>query len=415
MKKGEFKLNKVNLRNGITVLLKENHATPVVSVCAYFRGGCRDEDETINGISYLVQKLILKGTSKYSAIEIAFKSEAIGSILVPFIGKDSFGWSISLLAKHIEEGLDILADCLFNPLFLELEIEKEKKIVLAEIKESKDDLLHYTLEFCNRALFSQHPYRLPIKGNEEAIKALSRDNLIDWHQRYYRPGNMVLAIIGDIQPEKILSCIEKIFSSLQNIQFTDTRPRIEEKFQKRELIEERDKKQLSLAIGFVAPAFECKDRFSFEVLNGILSGMGSRLFIELRDKRGLAYIVYSQYESLYEYGIYKVYIGTDPRQETMAKDGLLQELSRLREEEVSEDEIKRAKRYLVGLQEISMQKTSVQASRYARFEALGVGYQAVDKYSSMIEEVKAEEIIALARKYLVIENYSLAAIRPRKV
>lgn len=440
-------ISRTRLRNGTTVLVSENHSTPIVSASAYLGGGVRKEPPGKNGISYLTQKLILKGTEHYTAEEIAFKTEAIGSTIVPFTSKDAVGCTISLTTRHLDEGLEIFADCLLHPAFLDQEVEKEREIVLAEIKEERDDLLTYTLDLCDKAIFAPHPYRLPIRGEPETVRQLSRDEIRAWHSLCYRPDNMILAVSGDVQTDRVMKKIEEIFgetpspssasvgrpsralsgeevnrSSPTGYPFPEQKavekPAALSSFpassaHERKLVEEREKRQLSMAVGFIAPSLSGEDYFPFEALNGVTGGMGSRLFIELRDKKGLAYVVASRYEAAAEYGAFKAYIGTSPEHEEMAREGLLQELARLAEDLIDGEELNRAKRYLTGLYEINRQRNSYVAMRLARYELLGIGYQVAEKYPILLEEVTSSQVREMARKYLRPESSALAIIRPR--
>lgn len=402
-----------SLDNGITVIVREYRAIPIVSVACYFLGGVSFESETTNGISYLMQKLILKGTKRRSASNFAFETEAIGSVVVPFTSKDAFGCHMTLLAKDLDKGLDLLTDALFKPAIYEEEVGKERHNIYSEIKELRDDIISYTLELCDKAVFKGHPYSFSIRGDEKTLAALTRSNLQEWHKVCYRPDNMVVSIVGDVDLKKLPSFIERYFASLKS-QKRASYPSIPlaDNIHPKEIVEEGVKRQLSLAIGFPAPSVESGDFVIFDLLNSILSGMGSRLFIELRDKKGLAYVVSSRYEATSKTGAFKAYIATSPKQEQVSRNGLMEELEKIRTIFVSDAELERAKRYMLGLYEISLQKTVSQAMKYARLERIGLGASLVHKYSKLVEKVTKQDIKRVAKQYLRPDLAGVAIVRP---
>ncbi len=411
--KSRSETKKIKLSNKATLLIEENHSTPIVSFCAYFKGGVRHETEAQNGITYLTQAVLLKGTEKFSAEELAFKTEAIGSVIIPFTDKDAFGVYTSVLAKHLDKALELFLDPIFHPIFPPSEVEKEKQVVLAEIQESRGEIYSHCLELCDKTLFAHHPYRFPIKGNPEVIQNFKQEDLVKWHQTWYHPNNLIFSIVGDFSIKEVE---EKVSSLLENLPKKKLPKLIipsENGERKKEIVEEREKRQLAISIGFLAPQAADEDRFPFEVLNGVLSGMGARLFIELRDKKGLAYSVGSRYDAVLDYGILKTYMGTSPEKESQAKEGLLEELWRLKQAPPSEEELQRAKRYLIGLYEIARQKKSTQALRFARYEMLGSGWRTANQYPKKIEAVQADQVQKMAEQYLNPDRFSCAVIRPK--
>lgn len=402
------------LKNGTTILIKEHHATPIVSVACYFHGGVLFENAKLNGISYFMQKLLLKGTKRRLAEEFAFETEAMGSIIAPFTSKDAFGCHMTMLAKDLDKGCDLLFDALFNPLADPKEVDKERQNIYSEIEEARDDILSYTLELCDKAVFSKHSYGLPIRGAEKSLAAIYRKELCEWHALMYRPDNLVVSVVGDVNISHVIPILERYLSSLSVKKDKFSLPdAFLNRFSPNDILEEREKRQLSLAIGFPAPGIEDKDYIPFDVLNSLLSGMGSRLFIELRDKKGLCYVVSSRYEATKKYGIFKTYIATSPDKEKVSKEGLLEELSKLKYFYVSEKELERAKRYMLGLYDISFQKTVSQALRYARFERVGLGAEMVKKYLSLVEKVTRQDVRRVALQYLKPECAGVVIIRPK--
>lgn len=405
--------DKIKLSNNAVVLVEENHSTPIVALCAYFSGGIRNENKSKNGITNFMQKAALKGTEKYSAEAFAFKSEAIGISFNSFVEKDSFGFYGSVLSKHFDEALDLFFELLFHPLFKPEEVEKERQVILSEIEESRDEIYSYSLELCQQALFAKHPYQFTVKGEPPVVSGISPADLAAWHQAWCQPNNLIFSVVGDISAERVTEKAVAYLEKLAARALTKVTVPREDHFEKREIVRESVKRQAAVAVGFLAPTAESDDRFPFEVLNGLLSGMGARLFIELRDKKGLGYSVGARYDAVLDYGIFKTFIGTSAGQEKAAKEGLIEEVFRLRDEAPSVEELERTKAHLIGLYEIGRQKNFTRALRYARYEMLGLGWRVANTYPKKIEAVQAEMIPELARKYL-LPNYSTAIVRPQK-
>lgn len=406
-------VKKIKLSNTATLLIEENHATPIVAWSAYFQGSVRAESEKESGLTYFTQRMLLKGTKKFTAEELAFRTEAIGCELSLFTERDAFGLYTAILSKHIEEGLSLFMEALFHPTFPPEEVEKERQLILAEIQHSHDELYAYCLELCDKGLFTAHPYRFPRKGLPESVLSITRDDLARWHQTWYSPDNLVFSVVGDVSTEHIADSIIRALEARPHKAVPVIQPPPQNGRAIREIAVEREKRQLTMAIGFLAPDAQSDDRFPFEVLNGLLSGMGSRLFMELRDKRGLAYSIGSSYDATLDHGILKTYMGTAAEKEKAAREGLLEELWRLRGTLPDADELERTKRNLIGLYEIARQKNSTTARRYARYESLGLGWRTANQYPKKIEEVQASEVARLATRYLIPEQYAYAVVRPK--
>ncbi|MBI2267806.1 MAG: insulinase family protein [Armatimonadetes bacterium] len=413
--RGKVAVRKVVLGNGLTLLIRSNHSTPIVAFQAYLRGGVRSELPSRSGLTHFTQRTLIKGTQTLTAQELAEETENLGSFLHSFTGKDTFGLSMTLLSKYVERGAEILADCIRNPRFDPEEVGKERNLIVAQIERNRDEFPHYTMDLCEKVIFARHPYRLSLFGEIETIGNLGRDDLIQWHKRYYVPWNLVIAVVGDIKADRAISVFDKAFGGFAGGPVHDKEPVREAPAKKaRELIEERDKKQVSLVLGFRAASLGSPDYFACQVLNAVLSGMGSRLFIELRDKQGLAYSISSLYEARLDYGVFKAYMGTSPEQEVQAKEGLLIELNKVRQKTVGKDELDRARKYMLGLYEISLQRNSSQAARYALYEILGVGYHFLDEYPARVKEVTARQVKTAAEKYLDTDHPCIALVRPSR-
>lgn len=404
---------KLTTPNGITLILKENHSTPIVSLCVYFPGGVRSETPAVNGITALAQNVLQKGTTRRSAETIANELESIGARMHTVTGKDLFGATLSVLSKHLPQALEIFADCVLNPAFAAGEVDRERTNTLLELEKKKDEPYSYCFELCERALYGDHPYGLPVLGRPSSVQALTPDDLAEWHRRHFSARRMVAALVGDVAVADAQRALSEKFMALPPTAdgvapLAPPEPLAGIHTER----EERDKRQVVLALGFAAPPVSHHDYAAVDVMTHIFAGMGARFFIELRDKLGLAYTVSAVYEARLAAGSLRCYIGTSPEKAEQAEAAMLGELEKAKDKRVSNEELHRAKQYMLGLYEIGLQRNASQASQYAYWEEMGLGYQMVEQYPSLIKKITASDVKAVAQKYLDTTNYAKAILAP---
>ena len=411
----QAEFRKYELSNGIRVLMKRNPAVPLFSVHAAFLGGLRYEDESTNGISNFMSGMFIRGTSSRSAEDIAAQIEGLGGAVDGFSGKNSVGVTLSALSENFEGAMDIFSDVLLNPSFSDEEMERERREILAALERQEDNLTGKTVRNFLKTLFLKHPYRFNVLGTEENIDGFTSADIRRFYGKVIRPENMVISVAGDIDAEKTLGVLEKLFGGMKKGGFEKIRPPSESALSgARETVElERDKAQTHIIAGFHAPGFKSGDRYAFEVLNSVLSGQGGRLFIELRDKKSLAYAVTSFYVPGMEGGYFGVYIGTAPQKEKEALGAIRQQLE-LVLEGVEEQELERAKNYIVGSFEIGLQRNSAQATTVGFDELYGIGAYEYRKYPEKILAVTAADVARVARKYINPEAAAVAILKPQQ-
>lgn len=408
-------ITKTVFENGLTVLVRENHSLPVVSMRAVFKGGVRLEKEANNGIFNFLQSMLLKGTKHRTREEIAYALESRGGSIGAYGGNNSFGASVNVLADDFDLGLEILADCLMNPTFPPEEMEKQRELIQADIKAQEDDIITVARKLLRKTLFKTHPYRFQSIGQAESIAKMTREDLIQLHQDYCRPNNMVLSVFGDVDQERVIQQIKLAFNKFERQELPRLEiPAEEEIDQVREAVEEKERRQAVVLLGFPGVDVADPDRDVFEVMTSILSGQGSRLFEHIRGKLGMAYFVGAFNILGLDPGAYVFYVGTVPEKIEEARAGLLEEIDRLKEELVGEEEIERAKRNLIGTKEIDRQTNSSQAFEAALDELYGLGYAYGDGYADRIEAVTREDIQRLARKYFKPDSYAVAIVKPEE-
>lgn len=398
----------------MTVLLCEDHSSPIISICLYAHGGTRYENYRNHGISYFCQQMLLNGTKSRDSLKLSRDLEFLGAELVPFANKDSIGVYMNILSKNFTEGFNIFLDVIVNPSFKPNEIEKTRKDILAKIYNNMDNLIKFCMDECDKVLFQSHPYSLMEMGSIESVSRITRRDLTRWHTDFYNPEKIVISIVGDFKAEYVEEqIVEKLkFTKLKKIEkphFAMTQFPIG----RRQVVLEREKKQVLLCLGFFAPDINSPDYVSFKLLQHILSGMSSRLFIELRDNYGLAYIIDADYNAYLDVGMFKIYLGTSIDKLELAESLLFQEINKLKYKELQNKELDDYKKYLLGLQSIQEQKKEKKSLRYAYYELTGRGFNFANEFSGLVNKVTPREIRNIANKYLNEENCGLAIIKPK--
>ncbi len=407
-------VKKVVLNNGITVLIKENRSVPLFAARAAFLGGVRFEDEKNNGVSNFVSEMLTRGTNKRSSEEIAGQIESLAGEISGFSGRNSFGVTAESLSRNFDSTMDIFADVILNPSFAPEEIERQRRDLLAAINRQGDNLLRTAINLFLSKLYEKHPYRFDVLGTKDTVSVISREDIVNFYGKYVRPENMVIAVVGDVNENQVLSSMESYFAGMEKGKFArlQVKPEPPQDKTRTEVVEQKDKAQTHIIIGFQSPTIKDEDQYSFEVLNTILSGQGGRLFVELRDKRSLAYTVTSFFTPGLEPGFFGVYIGCAPEKQDEAIQGIKEQLVLLLEKGVTDIELKRAQNYLVGNFEIGLQENSSQAARIAFDELYGIGWEEYKEYPDRIYSVTRDEVLKAARKYIDLDKYTLAIVKP---
>jgi len=406
---------KTTIGNGIRLIVKPNRTHPIVSLQVSFLAGVRFEEEAQNGINHFMAVMITKGTEKQTSFEIAKKVERMAGTLSGFSGYNSFGLTFTFLSQHFDEALNLMGEIIRHPSFDLEEMEKRRRSILASIKLQEDHLDQMVFKLFRKVLYEKHPYRMDKIGTLDSVQKITQKDLKDYYQRIAVPENMVLTIVGDVDEKQIIPAVEKEFGKLRRGNFTPPPIPQELPLQKTRRLEVyKEKEQAHFVLGFLGASVRNKDRFALEVLDAALSGMGGRLFYELRDKESLAYALAFICDVNLDSGYICVYMGTHPDKLERAIAGVLRELKKVKEEGLSGDEVERAKRYLIGNFEIGLQTNQAQANRISLDELYGLGFNHYEKYPEEIKKVSPEDVRRVAKEYLNLEAYALAIIRPQE-
>lgn len=403
---------KYQLDNGITLLVKENHQVPMLSLGIFAKGGRLDEIQDNAGITGLALRSSLKGTQNRSASQIAHEIENLGSGISLSHDSDYTSYAMTILSKHFEAGWAILTDVIKNPIFPEDELSKEQDNTIAAILRTQDDMFQYPVQLLFSALFPDHSYGLPAYGFQETIRSFSRENLLRWHHQLFAPENLIISVVGDVDSSKLVNLVESTFTGTSRPEeSTNTRPSIQGLSKIQSNIEIRDKEQTALTLGFSGPQYTDADYYPLLVLQNVLSGLGGRFFEELRGRQSLAYTVSTYLVSRLFGGAFISYIATSPEKENLAKNGLLSEFEKLITEPISESELQQTIKYTVGTHQIGLETNRAQMFRFAHAELLGKGLQEVEAFPEKIAKVTREDIFNAAQKYFDLECYAEGIVR----
>jgi zinc protease len=412
----EHPLQKFELSNGLRLLVKEDHRLPFVEFRTVLRGGVLVETPGNSGITQLAGKMLLKGTATRSAEQIATTIESVGGTIDSYGGNNSFGLNSEVMSSDFFLGLDLLADVLLNPVFPKAELERERDVQLAAIREQKDQLLSSAFKAARRALFGERGYGLDTLGTENSLPRIGIPDLQTFHKKYAIPGNCVLAIYGDVDANATRLAVEKVFKSWQaNGAMPPPATESSGSDSTRRLVEKHDKKQAVLVIAFPGTTMFDADRYALELLQESCSDLGSRLFMRIREQLGLAYYVGAQNLAGLVPGYFAFYVGTEPHKADLVEKELLNEAALLRSEGLTEEELSRSKAKIIGQRKIARQDLGHLAITTALDELYGLGYDYHDREDAFFEAVTLSQVKAAAQKYLRPEAAAIVIFRPREV
>jgi len=388
------------LPDGTHVAVKPRRSMPLVSMAVWFRGGELGEMPEDAGITSLLARVSVKGTSSRTAAELAERSEAMGGAISHHVGADTFGWSLSLPSRHFEAGFELLADVVLNPAVPDAELERERQVMRSDLERVRDDTYQYPMQLFLQAAFPGSPYGYTLADMEGALERLDREALLGWHRRVVRHGQRWALVVGDVDPEAAAATVARELVGFEPAQEEGTVPAPLFAAAPREEAASLAKAQTALVLGFPGPARNDPQRYPLQVLSNVVSGLGGRLFEELRSKRSLAYTVTAYPIARWLAGAYVAYIATSPEREAEARAGLLQELEKLRQDPVEAEELERAIRYTIGAWQIRSQTNGAQLSDLAGALLLGHGLPELREHEARIRAVTADSILDAARRFL---------------
>ncbi|HXV13759.1 MAG TPA: pitrilysin family protein, partial [Candidatus Krumholzibacteria bacterium] len=402
------------LDNGVRVLLKQRPNVPLVSMLTVFPGGGRFEPEGKSGLGMLTHRVLTKGGARFSGEEIAEKIEGLGGSIDSYSSFDTGGVSVGVLSEYAEEAVEIYRDVLREPKFDVGRIEQEKSRLLEELARRHDNPVPFAMDHLFRSVFGAHPYAYPFLGDAKEVGALGARDCTEWYHALLAPSRAVLAMVGDLTIERAQSIADRLLGDLAAGPMIEPRADAAGRpFSPGEHVLRRAGiKQAVTFVGFPAARMETPESTALEVANAVLTGLGGRLFVELRDKRSLGYMTGSAYNALYRSGIFFGYANPGAEGIDEAVRVILHELDVISREPVSDEEMSRAKEWLAGSHVMELQRNGAQAVAYGTYEALGFGWPAVDRLPDEIRAVTTDQVMAAARATFQRENAVIVRMLP---
>ncbi|HEU5361606.1 MAG TPA: pitrilysin family protein, partial [Candidatus Deferrimicrobiaceae bacterium] len=407
-------IEKFTLGNGLTVVLRENHSSPVVAVQVWVKAGSATEPEKSAGMSHILEHMAFKGTKQRGPGQIAREVEALGGEINAYTSFDQTVYHITISGRFLGNALDILADTLGNSVFDEGELEREKEVVIEELRRSEDNPGRVNGKAMFREAYRVHPYGRPVIGYDNTIRKITRDDLLAYFARYYYPGNMVLVITGDVDPGKARPLIEKAFLPLATHAAPPDRvPPEPPQRETRVRVQERNAKRAYLDIGFHGPSVRDEEVFAWDLLGMILGGgQTSRLYHEVKDVRGLVDSVSSYAYTPKDPGVLIVSATAASEKAKEALREILFQTFRLAAALPEGQELARAKTSTESDFVYSLESQGQLARHVGFFETTLDDGGFEQKYIQKIRAVTAGDIVAVARKYLKPDNLTVAAVVP---
>jgi predicted Zn-dependent peptidase len=398
------------LKNGVRVISEEMNHVRSVSLGVWIRTGSRRETSEENGISHFIEHMLFKGTKNRSAEEIARSVDSIGGGLDAFTAKEMVSYNTKVLDEHLPIAFDVLADMVRNPLFREEDIEKEKGVILEELKMDVDNPEYLLHDIFSSNFYKDHPLGKPIIGSKDTIRGFDRGMIDSYFQRYYSPSNILITAAGNLNHAQLVDLARQHFEDLPVNGALAPEiapvPHARLVFRNKSSLE-----QTHLYMGVPAYPFPHELRFACYTLNTILGGgMSSRLFQNIREKQGLAYAVYSELSMYRDAGCMAIYAGTAV--ETCGKviDSIVKEFRELKENLVPAEELRRAKDNLKGSFMLGLESTSSRMGNLARQDLYFQRFFTLDEMLASIEAVNAEQVRDIAREFFNPKNITLAVL-----
>jgi zinc protease len=406
-------IQKFELSNGLRVLVREDARLPLIAMSAVFRGGLLVETETTSGITRLVAKSLLKGTKTRTAEQIANQLEAVGGEITAEGGNNSLVVNLDVTQPDLALGTDILADVLLNATMLPDAIVREKEIQLAKIKDEDEKPTAVARNLLKRTLFPNHPLALRPEGTPESVARLESKDLLAFRDRYIVARNGVIAVFGNVKAAQVLELFEPKLGTLPPGELALTSPPSSPYLTETKVVEaEREKAQAVLVVGFRGTDVFDPDRYPLELIDEASSDLASRFFIRIREQMGLAYYVGASQIQTLSPGLFAFYLGTDPEKIESVKSAFLHEIRKLSTEGLTPIELARAKKKLIGQQQIQNQSNDVFAYMTALDELYGLGFNHSQELVSKVNGVTLGDIKRAAAKYFANQPYVLAIVRP---
>ena len=402
---------KDTLSNGIRVVSETLPKSRALSIGVWVKVGSRHEPKEIGGVSHFIEHMFFKGTQKRKAKDIATEIDSLGGEMNAFTSQENTTYYVKVLDEHLETAIDILSDILLGSKFDPAEMEKERKVILEEIKGVEDTPDDYIHELFTGTVWADNSLGRPILGTKDTIKSLNHTDILTYIDNYYSPREIVISVAGNFEHSQLIGLLDNAFGKLSRSGIP--KEEVAPGFNRAIMVRKKQLEQAQVCLGCKGLHYTHDDRFGIMALNTLLgNSMSSRLFQEVREQNALAYSIYSYVTAYRDTGLLTIYAGTDPANTLQAIELIVKELRKIRDEGITPAEETRVRNQIKGNLVLSLESSNSHMSRIARQEIYFGKYLSVDDTIKAIDKVTAEQIQRIARQLFTRESLSLSILGP---
>jgi len=404
------------LDNGMTVILKEQHGSPMISSMVFVRSGSKYESRFENGITHFLEHLFFKGAERYqNAAEVSSAIDSVGGDFNAFTGKEYAGYYVKLASNKKEVAFDVIGDMMLNATFLPHEIDKERGVILEEYNMYQDTPMYQVGWDFEKLLFGDQPMGWDQIGEKEIIKSLTRDQIVEYKEALYTPDNAVVSVAGDITEKEAKELVEKYFPFKNGKRGLDPAPYHPGKEGGKAILQEKKTEQAHIIVGVEGVPARHEDNYAEKILSIILGGnMSSRMFLNVREAKGLAYYIRTTTDDYTDTGTLSTAAGVDLTRIDLAIEAILVEYRKMMEKKVDDGELKKAKDFMKGKIVLRLEDSEEYAHLMGKQALLFPAIDTLDDILHKIDAVTADDILRLSRKILEEKNLRVALIGPYK-
>jgi predicted Zn-dependent peptidase len=401
------------LDNGVRLVTEQIPTLKSVTVGMWVNAGSRDESPAQAGYSHFIEHMFFKGTATRSATDISREIDALGGEMNAFTTRETTTFYVKVLDQHLPKALNLLSDLFHRSRFGPKEIEKEKQVVLEEIRMVQDDPEDLVQELHTGLVMGRHPLSRPILGQEATIAKLRRDDLLDYVETHYRPQEMVLAVAGNFDQRRLEQTMARTFGKHRTSVGAEPRRRWPPDICGGVVTKRKSLEQVHLCVGLKGIPAGHKDRYAAYVLNSVLGGsVSSRLFQEIREKRGLAYSIYSFLSGYSDGGTMTVYAGTRAREVERVLDLIRREIRRMAAHGIERAELKRTKDQMKGSLMLSLESSHSRMNKLAKDELITGAHTSLEEMLSDIDAVTGQRVAHVAQELFAPGTMAITALGP---
>ncbi len=402
------------LPNGLTLLTVPIDTAASVTMSVFVKAGSRYEEANHNGISHFLEHLHFKGSKKYpTSKKISEIVDAIGGEINANTGKEHTQYYVRAAYEHLPLVFGVLTDMVQNPLFEEKEMNREKSVIIEEIKMYKDNPQSHVDSLFEELLWPYCALGKDIAGTPEVINAITRQDILKYREKFYQASNMIVAVAGQFDQEKLEQLMNEHWTHLPNHSHGTFKPVIEKQSKPRLVVQNRNTEQAYMIVGFGAYPYKSKYNYPLRLMSAVLGGGGSsRLFTRIRDRLGLAYYIYSSYNNYLDAGNFTIQSGLKVSSAPHALEVILDELRKIKKDGVTAAELKKAKEYIKGRIALSMEDTQDKLEWYLGQEAFLGRVRTIKQAFEELDKVTLDDINVVARDLIDNDNLNLAVIGP---